>query len=133
MIKMGAILEEQARRLYLSRWLTRRVEEQAGRIVASDAIPELVDALEHRLDEPLDGQSMLSGLRFSPRYPGEAVEETTRAGRPRVVLACRAWTGSIPLGVVFTVLIGDRRPHVAVAPPNARADRSPSGGSDRGR
>lgn len=129
MVAMGAILDEQARRLFLARWLTWRVEEQAGGVVASDAILGFIDALEHRVDELSNGRPVLPGLCFSPRYPGDVIEATTVAGMPRVVLACRACIGLAPLGVVFTVLVGERRPQVAVGPPNAWADTSSSAGA----
>jgi hypothetical protein len=120
-------IDEQATRLYLSRWLTRRAQEVVRGAVPDDASAESLAALAGRFRGPDDEKGPLAGLRFEPPYPGEVVESTTAGGKARVLLASTVSAGTTILGVVFTVLIAGRRPEVSVAPPSAAA-RLRSGG-----
>jgi hypothetical protein len=112
-------IDEQARRLYLSRWLTRRAQEVVGGALPDDASAESLAALVARFRGPDSNQRPLAGLRFDPPYPGDIVESATAEGKARVLLASTVSVGATTLGVVFTVLIAGRHPEVSVAPPSA--------------
>jgi hypothetical protein len=114
-------IDDQARRLYLSRWLTWRAQSVVGGAVPDDASAEILTALADRFRGPDSTKGPLAGLRFDPPYPGDLVESTTAGGRARVLLASTVSGGTTTLGVVFTVLIAGRNPEVSVAPPSAAA------------
>ena len=121
-------IDDQARRLYLSRWLTRRAQAVVGGTVPDDASPESLPALVVRFRVPDSEKGPLADLRFEPAYPGDVVESTTAAGKARVLLASTVSAGTTTLGVVFTVLIAGRNPEVSVAPPSAAAQLKIDGG-----
>jgi hypothetical protein len=112
-------IDDQARRLYLSRWLTQRAQAIAGGPLQDDASAESLAALAARFRGPDSDQRPLAGLGFEPPYPGDIVESTTAEGKARVLLATTVSTGTTTLGVVFTALIAGRTPEVSVAPPIA--------------
>jgi hypothetical protein len=121
-------IDDQARRLYLSRWLTRRAQSVVGGAVPDDASAESLTALAVRFRGPEADKGPLAGLRFEPPYPGDVVECTTAGGKARVLLASTVSAGTTTLGVVFTVLIAGRNPEVSVAPPSAAAQLRIDGG-----
>ena len=121
-------IDDQARRLYLSRWLTRRAQEVVGGAIPDDASAESLAALAVRFRGPDSDKGPLGGLRFEPPYPGDVVESTTAGGKARVLLASTVTRGTTTLGVVFTVLIAGRIPEVSVAPPSAAAQLKIDGG-----
>ena len=121
-------IDDQARRLYLSRWLTRRAQEVVGGAIPDDASTESLAALAVRFRGPDSDKGPLGGLRFEPPYPGDVVESTTAGGKARVLLASTVTRGTTTLGVVFTVLIAGRIPEVSVAPPSAAAQLKIDGG-----
>jgi hypothetical protein len=121
-------IDDQARRLYLSRWLTRRAQGLVGGAVPDDASAESLTALAVRLRGPDSDKGPLGGLRFAPPYPGDLVESTLAGGKARVILASTVSAGATTLGVVFTVLIAGRHPEVSVAPPSAAAQLRIDGG-----
>jgi len=114
-------IDDQARRLYLSRRLARSAQAIVGGAVPDDATPEGLAALAARLRGPDFEKGPLGGLRFEPPYPGDVVESTTVGGKARVLLASTLSAGPTTLGVAFTVLIAGRHPDVSVAPPSAVA------------
>jgi hypothetical protein len=113
-------IDDQARRLYLSRWLTRRAQALVGGALPDDASAESLTTVAVRLRGPDAERGAGGGLRFEPPYPGDVVESTTAGGKARVLLASTVSAGTT-LGVVFTVLIAGRNPEVSVAPPSAAA------------
>jgi hypothetical protein len=121
-------IDDQARRLYLSRLLTRRAQAVVGGAVPDDASAESLAALTVRFRGPDSEKGPLAGLRFEPPYPGDVVESTTSGGKARVLLASTVSAGAATLGVVFTVLIVGRHPEVSVAPPSAAAQAGTDGG-----
>jgi hypothetical protein len=121
-------IDDQARRLYLSRWLTRRAQSVVGGAVPDDASAESLTALAVRFRGPGSEKGPLAGLRFEPPYPGDVVESTTAGGKARVLLASTVNSGADTLGVVFTVLIAGRHPEVSVAPPSAAPQTGIEGG-----
>lgn len=121
-------IDDQARRLYLSRWLTRRAQAVVGGAVPDDASAESLAALAVRFREQGLEQSPVAGLRFEPAYPGDVLESAAVDGKARLVLSSTVSSGATALGVVFTVLIGGRRPEVSVAPPSAAAQARIDGG-----
>jgi hypothetical protein len=114
-------IDDQAKRLYVSRWLTQRAIAAVGGAVPDDAPLENLDDLAVRIRQYDPKRMPLTGLRFEPPYPGRALESTTTAGRARLLLACTVRDGAATLGVVFTVLIAGRHPEVSVAPSSASA------------
>ena len=121
-------IDEQARRLYLSRWLTRRAQTVVGGAIPDDTTTESLTALGVRLRGPDTNKGPLRGVRFEPPYPGDVVESTTAGDKARVLLASTVSAESTTLGVVFTVLIAGRPPEVSVAPPSAAAGAGIEGG-----
>ena len=121
-------IDDQARRLYLSRWLTRRAQAVVGGAVPTDASAESLVALAARFRAPDSGKGPLTGLRFEPPYPGDAVESATAGSAARVLLASTVHAGGTTLGVAFTVLIAGRLPEVSLAPPSAVAQAGIEGG-----
>lgn len=111
---MDPTLELEARRLFVStalsthaaRSLRGRDDDDAGRLLA---------AARH-LGEGLAPVQQRYRLRFEPPYPGLTAGPERLRGGSRIVLACRAFDGERPLGVVFTTLIPGRLPQVSVAP-----------------
>jgi hypothetical protein len=114
-------IDDQAKRLYMSRWLTRRAVAAVGGAIPDDASPEGLEVLAARIRQPDSEQIPLTGLWFEPPYPGDVLESTTPAGRARLLLVCTVGAGAATLGVVFTVLIAGRHPEVSVAPSSAAA------------
>jgi hypothetical protein len=114
-----ASVNDQMKRLYLARWLTRQAAAAAGGPVPRDASRQSMEDLALRLGDNVGGKTPLTGLRFEPPYPGRAVQESGAVASARLVLSCTAVTAGAPLGVVFTVLISGRRPEVSVAPASA--------------
>src|ERR671918_1008175 len=57
-------IDEQARRLYLSRWLTRRAQTVVGGAIPDDTTTESLTALAVRLRGPDSNQGPLGGVRF---------------------------------------------------------------------
>jgi hypothetical protein len=121
-------IDDQARRLYLSRWLTRHAQAVVGGTVPDGASAESLAALAIRFRGPDFEKGPLAGLRFEPPYPGNVVESTTAEGRARVMLASTVSAATTTLGVVFTVLIAGRHPEVSVAPPSAARAGMDGGG-----
>jgi hypothetical protein len=121
-------IDDQARRLYLSRWLTRRAQAVVGGAVPDDASAESLIALAVRFRGLDSEKGPLGGMRFEPPYPGDVVESTTAGGKARVLLASTVSAGTTTLGAVFTVLIAGRNPEVSVAPPSAAAQLRIDGG-----
>jgi len=120
-----ASVDEQARRLYLAGWLTRRAATAAGGAIPADASREALEAVAIELRQLVHEESPLAGLEFEPPYPGRVTEGAGATRVARLVLTCKASLGAAPLGVVFTVLIAGRRPEVSVAPPGAHEEHRP--------
>jgi hypothetical protein len=114
-------IDDQAKRLYLSRWLTQRAIAAVGGAVPDDASLESLDDLAARIRQHGSQRLPVAGWRFEPPYPGRVLESTTTAGRARLLLACTVRGEAATLGVVFTVLIAGRHPEVSVAPSSAAA------------
>jgi hypothetical protein len=114
-------IDDQAKRLYLSRWLTQRAIAAVGGALPDDASLESLDDVAARIRKQGSERVPVAGLRFEPPYPGRVLESTTTAGRARLLLACTVSGEAATLGVVFTVLIAGRHPEVSVAPSSAAA------------
>lgn len=110
---MDPTLDLEARRLFVSTALsTHAARSLRGRV---DDAGRLLAAARH-LGEGLAPVQQRYRLRFEPPYPGLTAGPERLRGGSRIVLACRAFDGERPLGVVFTTLIPGRLPQVSVAP-----------------
>jgi hypothetical protein len=114
-------IDDQAKRLYVSRWLTRQAVAAVGGAVPDDASLESLEVLAARIRQPDSERIPLAGLWFEPPYPGDVLESTTPADRARLLLVCTVGARAATLGVVFTVRIAGRHPEVSVAPSSAAA------------
>ncbi len=118
---MDSSLDLQAQRLFVATALTTQASRCLRGHVAADSSAENLLALARRLTEEISPVQRRYGLRFEPSYPGVTAGVESVGGTLRLVLACTAFTNEEkPLGVVFTALIPGRRPHVSVAPVEAR-------------
>jgi len=118
---MDPTLDLQAQRLFVATALTTQASRCLRGHVAADSDAENLLALARRLTEEISPVQRRYGLRFEPSYPGVTAGVESVGGTLRLVLACTAFTNEEkPLGVVFTALIPGRRPHVSVAPVEAR-------------
>lgn len=117
----GLVVEEQARRLYVSKWLTHRATQVSGGTVAAGSTLEALAALARRIADALRDE-VPADVRFEPRYPGPVEGELSEDEHGRLVLTCNAYHGASLLGVVYTVLIAGRRPEVSVAPKGAHVE-----------
>ena len=121
---MDPSLDLQAQRLFVATALTTQASRCLRGHIAADSDAEDLLALARRLTEESYPFERRHGLRFEPSYPGVTAGVESAAGALRLVLACTAFTGEEkPLGIVFTALISGRRPHVSVAPVEARIPR----------
>ena len=113
---MDPTLDLEARRLFVSTALsTHAARSLRGRVPAGGDAGRLL-AVARRLGEGLAPVQQSYRLRFEPPYPGLTAGPERLRGGSRIVLACRAFDGERPLGVVFTTLIPGRLPQVSVAP-----------------
>ena len=118
---MNSSLDLQAQRLFVATALTTQASRCLREHVAADSSAEDLLALARRLAKGIEPLERKYGLRFEPSYPGVTAGVESAGGTLRLVLACTAFTNEEkPLGVVFTALIPGRRPHVSVAPVEAR-------------
>ena len=118
---MDPALDLQAQRLFVATALTTQASRCLRGHIAADSDAENLLALARRLAEGIEPLERRYGLRFEPSYPGVTAGVESVGGTLRLVLACTALTNEEkPLGVVFTALIPGRRPHVSVAPAEAR-------------
>jgi len=110
------LLDLEARRLFVSAALsTHATRSLRGRVPAGGDVGELL-AVARRLGEGIAPIKRRYRLRFEPSYPGLTTGPERMRGGSRIVLACRAFDGEGPLGMVFTTLIPGRLPQVSVAP-----------------
>jgi len=113
---MDPTLDLEARRLFVSAALsTHAARSLRGRIPAGADAGELL-AVARRLGEGTLPFQRRYRLHLEPPYPGLTTGPERMRGGSRLVLACRAFDGEEPLGVVFTTLIPGRPPRVSVAP-----------------
>jgi hypothetical protein len=121
---MDPSFDLQAQRLFVATALTTQASRCLRGHIAADSDAEDLLALARRLAEEIYPFERRYGLRFEPPYPGVSAGVESVGGTLRLVLACAAFTGEgKPLGVVFTALISGRRPHVSVAPVEARVPK----------
>ncbi len=113
---MDPTLDLEARRLFVSAALsTHAARSLRGHILAGGDAGEHL-AVARRLGEGIVPVQRRYRLRFEPSYPGLTAGPERVRGGSHIVLACRAFDGQGPLGVVFTTLIPGRPPRVSVAP-----------------
>ena len=109
-------LDDQARRLYLARLLTRGATEAIGEMVPAETSHDELAAIAQRLTKVRPDDFAMTGLHLDPPYPGRVVADDVAR---RIVLSCTASIHGRSIGRVFTVLIAGREPEVSVAPPSA--------------
>jgi hypothetical protein len=109
-------LDDQARRLYLARSLTRRATETIGGTVPVETSPDELAGIAQRLVKIRPDELAMKGLHLDPPYPGHVLADDVAR---RVVLSCIATIEGRSIGRVFTVLIAGREPEVSVEPPTA--------------